>query len=511
MSDNQQNNKRIARNTGFLAIRQVIVMVIALYVSRITLRVLGVDDFGIYNVVCGFVVMFTFLNAAFTTGIQRFFNFEYGKNGVEGSNRVFVNAVVVQLVLSAIIVVLLESIGLWYMYEKMVIPENRFNAAMWVFQISVINTVVMMIEVPYGAVILAHERMDFGAYVSILNQVLKLFIVLALPYFFGDLLIIYSLLYLGVTIIDFLLNSIYAKVKFKEVNFRCRVDKVLLKQMLSFSGWNVLGKFAYMMREQGLNIVLNLFFGPAVNAARGLAFQVTGALNGFVSNISVAAKPQLTQSFAQGDKNRTFSLFFSVSKLGYFILFLLALPICLEINFVLNLWLGKGNVPECTNIFIVLVSVMSLLSTLSSQISFVVHATGVMMKYQVVTSIVELIIVPMAYIALKMGASPPAVFIVAMIVNAINYIVSLLILRGIVSFSLRYYAKEVVMPLFLFSICAIIVPMSANTLLSDGWLRFIIVLLLSCISVFSCFYIFGLNSREREMAKSYTLKYLKEI
>ena len=313
MSNNQQNNKRIIKNTLLLAIRQVVVMVMALYVSRITLKVLGVTDFGIYNVVCGFVVMFTFLNAAFTTGIQRFFNYEYGKNGTKGSNKVFVNAVVVQLVLSAIIVILLESIGLWYMYEKMVIPEERFTAAMWVFQVSVISTVVMMLQVPFNAAILAHEKMDFFAFLSVLNQVLKLIAVIILPHFYGDRLIIYGILLLGVTFVDFLLNAIYAKIHFSEINFRCNVDRSLLKQMLSFSGWNVFGKFSYMMKEQGLNMVLNLFFGPSLNAARGLAFQVTGALNGFVSNINVAVKPQLTQSYAQGNYNRTFSLFYSVT------------------------------------------------------------------------------------------------------------------------------------------------------------------------------------------------------
>lgn len=510
MSDNQQNNKRIIKNTVFLAIRQVVVMVIALYVSRITLKVLGVTDFGIYNVVCGFVVMFTFLNAAFTTGIQRFFNYEYGKNGTEGSNKVFVNAVVVQLVLAAIIVVLLESVGLWYMYEKMVIPEERFTAAMWVFQISVISTVVMMLEVPFGAVILAHERMDFGAYVSILNQVLKLVIVLVLPYFFGDRLIIYGLLYFAVTLIDFLLNTIYAKVKFEEVNFRCKVDKSLLKQMLSFSGWNIFGKFAYMMKEQGLNMVLNLFFGPAVNAARGLAFQVTGALKGFVSNISVAAKPQMTQSYAQGNISRSLSLFYSVSKLGFCTLVFLALPICLEIDFILDFWLGKGEAPDYTNVFIIIVVMNSLIGTLTSQISFMVHATGIMKKYQLLTGLVELLVVPIAYVAMRMGGDPAMVFVVALFVNGLNYIVSLFILREIVSFSLKHYVSKVILPLLLFTVAASIIPIALRIIIPAGWLRVIVIFLVSALTVLVSFYYLGLGKDEKTMANAYIKQYLKK-
>ena len=513
-SDNQQKNKRIAKNTLLLAIRQVIVMAIALYVSRLTLQVLGVEDYGVYNVVCGFVSMFTFLNAAFTTGIQRFYNYEYGKNGKDGANRVFISAIITQAVLAVIIVVLLESIGLWYMFEKMVIPDGRFTAAMWVFQISVISTVVMMMQVPFNAAILAHEKMDFFAYLSVLNQVLKLIIVLVLPYLDGDKLILYGLLFLLVTFIDLLLNYFYSHNRFSEIKFDFNLDKKLMKQMLSFSGWNVFGKFSYVMREQGLNMVLNLFFGPALNAARGLAFQVTGALNGFVSNINVAVKPQLTQSFAQGDIHRTFTLFYTVSKLCFVTLFILALPICLDIDFILKLWLGDGAAPKYTNIFIILVAIMALLGTLGTQISFVVHATGVMMKYQIVTGTVELLIVPLAYLTLKMGTPPTAVFIVAIAINSINLIISLWILKGIVEFSIKQYICNIMIPLFLFFIISIIIPLCVRFYLPQGLLRFVALLIVSSISIMISFYFIALNKAERLITNNYirqlTSKLLKK-
>ena len=511
MSDNQKKNERIAKNTVLLAVRQVLVMAIALYVSRLTLQVLGVDDFGVYNAVCGFVSMFTFLNAAFTTGIQRFYNYEFGKNGLEGAKKVFVSAIITQIPLATFVVILLESIGLWYMYEKMVVPSDRFIAAMWVFQISVVSTVIMMLQVPFNAAILAHERMDFFAYLSVLNQILKLVVVLVLPYMDGDKLILYGLFFLFVTIVDLLLNILYAHKKFNEITLKCKLNSALLKQMLSFSAWNVFGKFSYVMREQGLNMVLNLFFGPSLNAARGLAFQVTGALNGFVSNINVAVKPQLTQSFAQGDTGRTFTLFYSVSKLCFVTLYLLALPICLDIDFILNLWLGKGAAPDYTNVFIILVVIMALIGTLGTQISFVVHATGVMMKYQVVTGLIELLIVPLAYMALKIGASPVSVFVVAIVVNSINLLVSLLMLKGIVIFSIRQYMFHIIIPLFSFSIISITTPLLLRFVLPQGWLRLCALLVISSLSILICFYFIALDKAERKVAKDYIKQFKNNL
>lgn len=511
MSNNQNNNKLIAKNTILLAIRQFVVMVIALYVSRVTLRVLGVEDFGIYNVVCGFVSMFTFLNSAFTTGIQRFYNYEYGKNGMKGANIVFLNALIVQVVMSAIILVLLESVGLWYMYEKMVIPQDRFVSAMWVFQISVLSTVVMMLQVPYNAAILAHEKMDFFAFLSVLNQLLKLVIVIMLQYMSGDKLILYGFLFLGVTLIDLFLNVLYAHAKFSEINYRAKADSSLLKQMLSFSGWNVFGKFSFVMREQGLNMVLNLFFGPALNAARGLTFQVTGALNGFVSNIGVAVKPQLTQSYAQGDMKRVFALFYIMSKLGFCALYFLALPVCLEIDFVLDLWLDKENVPEYTNIFIILVSAISFTAVLGAPISFVVHATGVMKKYQIVTSVVELSIVPIAFFVLKMSAEPTMVFVVALLVDIVSLTVSLYILKGIVDISLKHYSIKVIFPLIVFSFFSFLIPMAVRFFLLEGMWRFMLVVLVSSISSFICFYEFALNRSEKTLASCYVKQYINRF
>ena len=293
---NSENNKRIAKNTILLSLRMGFVLFLGFYSTRVTLSALGVDDFGIYNVVGGFVSMFVFLNTSMSNGIQRFFNFELGRNGIEGARKVYVTSLVIQFLLLIIILLLTETLGLWYLHNKMVIPVDRFESAQWVFQFSVLSFVLVIMQVPFNAAIMAHERMNYYAFIGILDAILKLIIVLLIPYADCDLLILYSALIAGVSLLNFILAYTYAKKNFEEIGIKPLFEKDLFKSMLSFSGWNIFGTFSNMMREQGLNMILNLFFGPVVNAARGVAYQVTSGLQGFVVNISTAIGAQIDQS-----------------------------------------------------------------------------------------------------------------------------------------------------------------------------------------------------------------------
>lgn len=494
------SNHKIAKNSVLLSVRMILVMIISLYISRVTLRNLGVEDFGIYNVVCGFVAMFTFLSAAMISGIQRFYNYEYARNGIEGANKVFITSLQSQTVLAMIVVLLLESIGLWYMHNKMVIPDDRISAALWIFHMSVLSMVVSMFQASFDAAIMAHEKMGFYAFLSILNQVLKLGIVLLLPIFSQDRLIMYGFLFLLVTVIDLCVSAIYSRVNFEEIRIRKIFDRQLFKEMFSFSSWNILGKFALTTKEQGLNMLLNLFFGPVVNAARGLAFQVTSALNGFVSNISVAVKPQLTQSYAKGDYRRTFLLMFANTKIGYLVLFLMALPVCLEIDFILHLWLGN-DVPNYTSSFIIIVFFITMFNGMQGNISFVVHATGNLKLYSIITSLITLLVVPLSYFVLKLGADPNYVFFISLLVTFINYIASVLILHRLVSFSLKAYVQNVIVPLFIMFVVAIPFPLFARIFLTSGWLRFAVVLFVSSISTLLTGYFIVLDASERDFVK----------
>lgn len=493
-----ESNSRIAKNSIFLAVRMMLTMVISLYTARVFLSVLGVIDYGIFNVVAGFVTMFAFLNNAMITGIQRFYNFELGKNGIDGGKKVFITSILSQLALSIIIVALTETAGLWYIYNQMVIPHDRFIASLWIFQFSVLSLVLSILAAPYAAAIMAHEKMDYYAYVSIFDSVGKLLIALVLAYVHYDRLIFYGALLFLVSALDFILYAIYARNKFQEVNFELKIHSNLFKELVLFSGWNIFGKLAIMVKEQGLNMILNIFFGPVVNAARGIAFQINSALAGFVSSIATAVKPQMTQSYAQGNKQRTFHLMFSMSKLCYIILLFLAVPVCLEISFILKLWLGN-NVPKYTSIFAVLVVLTTFVNNLNAPVSYVVHATGNMKLYQTATGVIEIFMLPVAYMLLKKGGEPWTVFLVAFVFVTIGQAASLVILNRIEPFSIKSYCKRILFPLISLSTASSFVGYTTQRFLSESCIRVVMVTATSFFSTLILSYVFVLNASEKHM------------
>lgn len=509
MEQQSNNNKRIAKNTILLSVRMVIVLCLNLYTTRVTLDALGVNDFGIYNVVCGFVSMFTFLNTSMSNGIQRFFNFELGKNGINGAQKVYVNSLVVQGFLLVIILLLTETLGMWYLNNKMVIPSERLIAAQWIFQFSIVSFIFIIMQVPYGASIMAHEHMSYYAFIGIIDAVLKFVIVLLIPYAVNlDRLILYGFLLMMISVLNFILAFIYSRSKFEEIRIRPLFDKVLFKSMLSFSGWNIFGTFSNMMREQGLNMILNLFFGPAVNAARGVAYQVASGLQGLVANVGTAIRPQMVQSYAQGNTTRTITLMFSLSKIGICVLYTVAYPILLEIDFVLNLWL-KNDVPQYTSSFVIIVVLISFLNNLNSAVSGVVHATGKMRNYQVVGGLITLSSIPIAYYALKIGCNPDSVFWISLVFTGFMQIASLYILKSLVHFSLRKYTKEVLLPFVLVVVTSFIIPLIPYYFMQHGWWRFILVLFISLASSSISVYLIGLNQKEKELIKSIISRFIK--
>lgn len=502
------NNKRIAKNTILLSIRMVFVLFLGLYTTRVTLNALGVDDFGIYNVVGGFVSMFVFLNTSMSNGIQRFFNFELGRDDIDGARKVYVTSLIIQLLLLVAILLLTETLGLWYLHNKMVIPAERFGAAQWVFQFSVLSFVLVIMQVPYNAAIMAHERMNFYAFIGILDAILKLLIVLLIPYASFDLLILYAALIAAVSLLNFILAFTYAKINFEEISIKPLFEKGLFKLMLSFSGWNVFGTFSNMMREQGLNMILNLFFGPVVNAARGVAFQVTGGLQGFVANISTAIRPQIVQSYAQGNYKRTINLMHSLSKASICFLYIVAYPIVLEIDYVLNLWLG-GNVPENTSTFVVIVVLIAFLNNMNAAVSAVVHASGQMKKYQLVGSLITLSSIPFAYYSLFLGGNPELVFWVSFFFTIFMQIASLFILKGIIDFSLLKYARQVLIPFFLLISFSFVFPLIPYYFMEEGIMRFLMVVVVGVLASSLVFYLVGLNTSEKDIVNSFISKFLR--
>lgn len=480
-----------------MSFRMVIVLTITLYSSRIVLKVLGVEDYGVYNVVAGFVTMFGFFNSSLSNGIQRFYNYELGRNGEEGARRVYNMALLIQILLAIIIVLPTEVFGLWYLHNKMVIPEGRMFAAEWVFQLSLLTFVLHIIQVPYTAAVLAHERMDFYAVISVLDVLIKLGVIFAIPLLKSDALILYGVLITVVTLLNLLLYIWYCKHNFTEI----KVEKIfrlsLFKEMISFSAWNMFGTLGHMLKDQGVNLILNFFFGPMVNAARGIANQVNGGLQSFVTNITIPVRPQVVQSYSQGNISRSLILTYTISKLSCYVLLMMSLPILLEIDYVLHVWLGD-NVPNYTAVFVIIIVLNSFLNNLNSAISGLVHSSGKMKVYQLCGGSISIISVIFVYIAMLIWDIPSIALIVLLILDIIRQIVALVVLKSIVcEFSLMKYFRGVVIPLMTVVLLSMVIPLLIHHFMSRGFLKFIIVLFVSILSVFISVLLVGLNKNEK--------------
>lgn len=499
MSDNSSSNKRIAKNSIFLSIRMVIVLAITLYTTRIVLQTLGVVDYGVYNVVCGFVLLFGFLNTSMSNGIQRFYNYEFGQNGESGAKQVYCTSIIIQLLLAGLVVLIVELFGLWYLHNKMVIPIERMDAAEWIFQFAIISFVFGIIQAPYAAAVTAHEKFDFYAVVSVLDAILKLLIVFLIKILPIDKLIIYGMLVSVVSLINFLLYYVYCKRKFSELVFKRQfINRSLFKKMLGFSGWNLFGSLSGVMEVHGINLVLNYFFGPIENAARGVATQVNAGILSFVGNITTPVRPQVTQSYARGEVPRTIALTYSVSKMSSAIILILAIPASIEIDYLLRLWLGN-TIPEHAATFTVIVLFTQLVNSLNAAISNVVHATGVMREYQLWCSIIRLGSIPVSLLLFSFYPIPELALLAVFLFSCLSHIAGLFIVRKLVPMSLNNYCKRVVLPIALALLIGIIVVYIPHYLLTEGFIRLILACVTSLIIVGLSFFYLVFDDNEREL------------
>lgn len=497
-----ESNKRIANNSIHMSIRMVIVLIISLYTTRCILDVLGIQDYGIYNVVCGFVSMFSFLNTSMSNGIQRFYNFELGRNGEVGANKVYNNAFLIQFLLVIIVVVLTESVGMWYLHNKMVIPSDRIFAAQCIFQLSLISFIFVIMQAPYTAAVMAHEKMSFYAIINVVDVALKLCIVLLIPLFSGDSLIIYGFLYVLISAFNFVIYYLYSKKKFKEIQLNLKFDKALFLSMLGFSGWNIFGSLSGVLKEQGINLVLNLFFGPIVNAARGIAYQLNAGLQSFVSNITMPVRPQVIQSYAKGEYDRTINLTFAVSKLSCCFLYSCALPVILEIDYILHLWLGN-SIPEHTKVFVIIIILTSFVNNLNSAVSGVIHASGKMFVYQTVSSSISIMCIPSSYLGLKCGFPPEFALIMVLFWAALSQCASLVIMKNIISYSIIEYVKKIILPMGLMVIVTIWPVLIIKSLFDSDTIRFFFVLVSSIFSSVLGIYYLVLDKSEKEFVSCF--------
>lgn len=503
MESSDVRNKRVARNTLYLYVRMFFVLLVSLYTTRVILGVLGVEDYGVYNVIAGFVSMFSFLNTSLAGAIQRFYNFESCQKGDKGTASVYSLSLIIQLALSLIVIVLLETIGVWYLNNVMVIPADRLFAANILFQSSTISLALLIIGIPYSASILSFERMDYYAVVGIIDVVLKLIIVLSLPYIPFDKLISYSVLLLLISVANFLLYYVYSKRNFSSLRFSREYvkDHKALKQMLSFAVWNVFGTFSNVVYTQGTNLLLNFFFGPVVNAAKGIAGQIMSAIQSFSLNVVTAFRPQLVNSYAQKEYDRTRKLMFIESKVCFVLMCALSVPIITEIDYILNIWLGD-KVPEYAGVFSSLVLVHTTITSLNLPFSQVVHATGKMKTFQLVTGGITCMIIPIAYIAFKLGAQPSAVFWIGIVMAVLSQIACAFIVNRLFYFGLKRYLIDVIGRCLILIFILPILPLSLKNFMTPSFCRLVIVTGLSLVLAVGLTYFIVLNKADRVAALS---------
>ena len=502
----EESNRRIAKNSVYMSIRMIIVLIISLYTTRVVLNVLGVDDYGVYNVVAGFVSMFAFLNNALSSSTQRFYNFELGRNGVEGARVVYCASLVIHLLLAIVVVIISEAIGIWYINHKMVLPDGRLRAAETVFHFSVLSLFISIITTPFTAAVIAHEKMDFYAIVGVLEACIKLAVALALPFILGDKLIWYGALFVLIAVQSFLLSFIFCKLNFVEMKRGGKVPRSLYNDMLSFSGWSVLGSLAYVLREQGVDLLLNSFFGTIVNAARGVANQVNGALQGFINSLSISTRPQVIQSYAQGNLSRTWSLTFTISKVTCLFFFMMSLPICLEVDCILRLWLGQV-IPSHTELFIILMLFSNTFGVLVSPVSTVMHATGKMRYYQTLSSASNLLTLPLAYVFLLMNDVPEYAYIALFITMSTNLLAGLISTHKYAGLKYQDYFRFVLLPCLTVIIISIPIAFIPHLFLHSGFLRLIVEIFLSVIIVSGISYLFALNETEKQLVMDFVFRF----
>ncbi len=495
-SESIHSNKRIAQNMILLYVRQIIVMFVSLYTSRIVLEVLGVENYGIYSVVGGLVAMFSVLSGSLTAAIGRFITYELGKGEKGRLCTVFSTSLNVQFILSFLVIILMLTVGRWFLNERMTIPTERLATANVVLYVSMFTFLVNLISVPYNAMIVAHERMNVFAYVSLLEVLLKLGLVYLLRLLSGDSLVNYVWLIFVVAMLIRVVYGLYCRVQFSECRYECRLDGKLLKEMLAFSGWNFIGSSSTILKNYGVDIVLNLFHGTAINAARGVAMQVNNAVNSFVGNFFMAVSPQLTKSYAAGDLPYVRKLSYASSKYGFYLLLLLSTPFVFETHKILSIWLVE--VPEYAVVFVRLLLIDTLITSLSQPMIIVMLATGKIKWYQIVVGGINMLNVPLSYILLKNNYSPEVVLYVAICLSVLCLIARIFFLRVLAQFSVSIFVRDVLSRVFFVSLFSSITPYLLCYKLDAGNLRLFLIVLLGSLMTLLSVYFLGINRLERQ-------------
>ena len=491
------SNSRLMKNTILLYFRMALMMCINLYTSRIVLHTLGVEDYGIYNVVGGVIVMFSFINESMTVSTQRFLSFELGAGNKERLHEVFVTSLHIHVIISLVVIFLGETIGLWFVLEKMVIPPERMVAALWCYQLSIFTAVLTVLSYPYMSAIITHEKMSSFAYIAILDAVLKLLLVYLLIFFSYDKLILYAVLYAGEKLMIRMVYNIYCIRHFEECKYQWLFRKDVFQKMASFAGWSMFGSLAFVCYTQGTDMLLNVFFGPIVNAARAVAVQVQGAVAQLADSFRLAINPQITKTYASNQLNEMHLLIFRGTRFTFCLLSLICLPLIFQAPMILHLWLKE--VPDGSVIFIRLLLIILMLQQCYSPLVTAVAATGKIKRYESMVSVLMLTIIPISYIVLKLGGAPESVFIVYLAIVGLSFATILYIVLPMINLHLVDYLEKAIRPCILVLLFSLFVPIGIKLLMPTNMLISFLAIILTIISTGCCGVVFGLEADERNL------------
>lgn len=501
MPSENSDNKRIAKNTILLYFRMIIIMLVTLYTSRVILMTLGVEDYGIYNVVGGIVAMFNFISGSLTSASQRFITFELGKGDKGNLSKIFSVSLQLHIFIAIGIAIVAEAIGVWFIYNKLQIPTGRLDAALWVFHFSILSMIIMFISVPYNALIVAHEKMTAFAMVSIVDAGLRLGIANSLLVFGTiDRLIVYGALMFIAQLVIRLCYTVYCKRNFSNCRFQWSFDKKVCKEMGSFASWSIFGNLAFVTYTQGLNLLLGMFFTPVVNAARGIAVQVQSAVNTFIQSFQTAINPQITKNYASGKVDDMISLVFRSSRFSYYLLMIVTIPVMLQTNEILKLWLRI--VPDYTVSFLRVILLTTWINSIANPLIISVKATGKVKVYESTVGGLMILILPISYVFLKFGFPPITVFVVHLCMECCAMIFRIWNAKHLIHFSLKDYFSKVIIRLFVVTLFAVAIPVILQNLYGTGMAATVLVVITSLISSCLSIYILGLTRGERAFVLS---------
>lgn len=494
------DNSRVAKNTIILYFRMLFMMLIGLYTSRINLQSLGVEDFGIYNVVGGVVVMFSIINGSITASISRFLTFELGTGNMEKLKKVFSTSVTIQVGISFLILLLTETLGLWFLNNKMVIPESRIYAANWVYQFSIMTFILNLISMPYNACIVAHEKMSAFAWITIYDAIAKLLVAWLTFIAPMDKLIFYASFIVLIAFTQRIIYTSYCLRNFEECSYKFTIDKALLKNMSGFAGWNFIGATSAILRDSGGNIVINMFSGPTVNAARAIASSINNAVLGFANSFTTAINPQITKSYASGDYDKMMKTIYNGAKFSFFLMLLLGLPVIIETQYIIHLWLGQ--VPEHTVLFVQLTILYAMSESISNPLITAMLATGKIKNYQIVVGGLQMLNLPISYICLRLGCIPETVLIVAIILSQCCFAARIYMLRFMINLNAIDYLKKVYLRIIFTLQIAFILPIIVKYNIDNSLFGFFTVISVSFISACISILYVGCNCKERDFIYS---------